>query len=142
MILICVWVFSAGFVQDAFPGQSDILIESVSVSVDDQPGSENVAKLIAVQPGEIFSLTKINYSIKQLYKTGMFSDVRVFKQGTDRIQLIFQLTSRPFSRAVHILGIDSIPDKISGPRCRSSIVSSNGTIGNCRSVCCCASLAS
>lgn len=108
LIFMCFWVCSIGFA-DALPGQSEILIESVNVRVDDQPGSENIAKLIAVQPGELFSLTKINYSIKQLYKTGLFSDVRVFKQGTDRIRLTFQLTSRPFSRAVHILGIDSIP---------------------------------
>ncbi len=108
LVFLYVWIFSIGWAV-AIPGQSDVLIESVRVRVDDQPGSENIVKLIAVQPGELFSLTKINYSIKQLYKTGMFSDVRVFQQGTDRIQLTFQLTSRPFSRAVHVLGMDSIP---------------------------------
>ena len=88
---------------------NDALVESVSVFIDDQPGGENIAKLIAVQPGEFFSLKKINFSIKQIYKTGLFSDVRVSKEGGDRVRLTFRLTSRPFSRGVNITGLESIP---------------------------------
>ena len=87
----------------------DAVVESVSVLIDDRPGGENIAKLIAVQPGEFFSLKKINFSIKQIYKTGLFSDVRVVKQGGDRVDLTFRLTSRPFSRRVNITGLESIP---------------------------------
>ncbi len=88
---------------------SDVLVESVSVLIDDQPGGENIEKLISVQPGEFFSLKKINYSIKQIYKTGLFSDVRVIKEGGERVRLTFRLTSRPFSRKVNITGLESIP---------------------------------
>jgi outer membrane protein insertion porin family len=88
---------------------NNALIESVSVLVDDLPGGETIEKLIAVQPGEFFSLKKINYSIKQIYKTGLFSDVRVIKEGGERIRLSFRLTSRPFSRKINITGLKSIP---------------------------------
>ncbi len=87
----------------------DALIEEVLVQIDGRPGGVDIEKLIAVKPGELFSLSKINYSIKQIYKTGLFADVQVLKAGTERIQLTFVLTSQPVSRSVHFLGVDSIP---------------------------------
>ena len=96
-----------GVQQDPSGGQA--LIDAVSVRVDGQPGGEDIEKLISVQPGEFFSLKKINFSIKQIYKTGLFSDVRVDRSGIDRIHLTFFLTSLPVSRSVQITGIENIP---------------------------------
>ncbi len=85
------------------------LIDAVAVQIDGRPGGADIEKLIAVKPGELFSLNKINYSIKQIYKTGLFAEVQVLKRGSDRIQLVFMLTSQPVSRSVHFVGVDSVP---------------------------------
>jgi outer membrane protein assembly complex protein YaeT len=88
---------------------NDALIEAVLVQIDGRPGGVDIEMLIAVRPGELFSLNKINYSIKQIYKTGLFADVQVLKRGSDRIELTFMLTSQPVSRSVHFIGVDSVP---------------------------------
>jgi outer membrane protein insertion porin family len=103
LLLVC--ALAAGAENDL----NNALIGSVSVMIDDLPAGESIEKLIAVQPGEFFSLKKINFSIKQIYKTGLFSDVRVVREGEERIRLTFLLTSRPFSRGFTITGMDSAP---------------------------------
>jgi outer membrane protein insertion porin family len=105
LILLLVCALAAGAENDL----NNALIGSVSVMIDDLPAGESIEKLIAVQPGEFFSLKKINFSIKQIYKTGLFSDVRVVREGEERIRLTFLLTSRPFSRGFTITGMDSAP---------------------------------
>ncbi len=105
LILMLVCALTAGAENDL----SNALVESVSVLIDDLPAGEGIEKLIAVQPGEFFSLKKINFSIKQIYKTGLFSDIRVVREGGERIRLTFLLTSRPFSRGFTITGMDSAP---------------------------------
>ena len=109
--LFLILLLSCALISGAEDDISNIVVESVSVLIDEQPGSESIEKLIAVQPGEFFSLKKINFSIKQIYKTGLFSDVRVVREGRERIRLTFRLTSRPFSRGFSITGLDSVPLK-------------------------------
>jgi len=105
LLLLLVCSLTAGAENDL----NNDLIGSVSVLIDDLPAGESIEKLIAVQPGELFSLKKINFSIKQIYKTGLFSDIRVVREGGERIRLTFRLTSRPFSRGFTITGMESAP---------------------------------
>jgi outer membrane protein assembly factor BamA len=60
--------------------------------------------LIPLTEGEEFSLKKINNSIKQIYRTRLFSDVQVLKEGEQEIQLTFLLTRRVFTRRIAVRG--------------------------------------
>jgi outer membrane protein insertion porin family len=87
------------------------LIAKVSVRIDGQPDGESVAELIPVKEGEEFSLKKITNSIKQIYRTGLFSDVQVLKEGEQEIQLTFLLTRRFFIRKIIFRGRQKVSHK-------------------------------
>ena len=80
------------------------LIAKVSIRIDGQPDDESMAEMIPVKEGEEFSLKKITNSIKQIYRTGLFSDVQVLKEGEQEIQLTFLLTRRFFIRKIIFRG--------------------------------------
>ncbi len=87
------------------------LIAKVSVRIDGQPDAEDMAELIPVKEGEEFSLKKITSSIKQIYRTGLFSDVQVLKEGEQEIQLTFLLTRRYFIRKIIFRGKQKVARK-------------------------------
>jgi len=91
--------------------KSSPLIAKVSVRIDGQPDGEDMAQLIPVKEGEEFSLKKITNSIKQIYRTGLFSDVQVLKEGEQEIQLTFLLTRRFFIRKIIFRGRQKVPRK-------------------------------
>ena len=89
--------------QSQAPHVSQILID-----VDDQSNIENIEDLLSIKEGEAFSLKKVNSSIKQIYKTGLFSDVRVKKDGDQDITLTFQLIKRLFTRNMNFTGAEGL----------------------------------
>jgi len=92
--------------EDDFRGAQ---IGAIAVLVDNQPGGEDIEKLIAIKPGDVFSLNKINTSIKQIYQTGLFSHVQVLSEGGESLTLTFLLASQPFSRRIQIQSENKIP---------------------------------
>ncbi|NQT78799.1 MAG: outer membrane protein assembly factor BamA [Candidatus Aminicenantes bacterium] len=68
-------------------------------------------ELIPIKKGDLFSLKKITNSIKQVYKTGLFSDIQVLKEGEQEVKLIFLLTRKLFSRRIIITGEQKISRK-------------------------------
>jgi outer membrane protein insertion porin family len=80
------------------------IIAKVSVRIDGQPNGEDMAELIPVKEGEEFSLKKVTNSIKHIYRTGLFSDVQVLKEGEQEIQLTFLLSRRYFIRKIIFRG--------------------------------------
>jgi len=91
--------------------KSSPLIAKVSVRIDGQANGEEMAELIPVKEGEEFSLKKVSNSIKQIYKTGLFSDVQVLKEGEQEIQLTFLLTRRYFIRKITFRGRQKVARK-------------------------------
>jgi len=87
------------------------LITSVTVWIDGQPDTEAMEELIPLKEGEEFSLKRITNSIKQIYRTGLFSDVQVLKEGEKEIQLTFLLTRRVFTRRIILRGKQKISHK-------------------------------
>ncbi len=109
--LICLWVLvvltplhSASPPMDASP-----LIEEVSVVVDGQSSGEDMKRLIPINKGDPFSLKRINTSIKQIYKTGLFSDIQVLKEGDERVHLTFFLTRKLFARRIIFQAEEKLP---------------------------------
>jgi len=87
------------------------LITSVTVWIDGQPDTEAMEELIPLKEGEEFSLKRITNSIKQIYRTRLFSDVQVLKEGEKEIQLTFLLTRRVFTRRIILRGKQKISHK-------------------------------
>ena len=82
-------------IQRSFP-----LIKKVSIEIEGQAGGEDMAEWLPIREGEPFSLKKITESIKQLYKTGLFSDIQVIKEGEQDIYLTYLFTKRFFTRKI------------------------------------------
>lgn len=68
-------------------------------------------ELIPVKEGEPFSLKRITESIKQLYSTGLFSDIQVIREGENEIYLTYIFTKRFFIREIFFLGKKKISRK-------------------------------
>jgi len=86
------------------------LIEKVSVEMEGQPG-EDMVELIPVKAGEPFSLRKITESIKKLYKTGLFSDIQVLRDGDRRVHLTYIFTKRFLIEKIYFLSKTAISSK-------------------------------
>jgi len=79
-------------------------VSEVTVWVDGRPGGGSIANLISIRPGDPFSLKDVSDCIKQIYQTGLFSDVRVERSGEDRIALRFLLAHKLLIRQIRFRG--------------------------------------
>jgi outer membrane protein assembly complex protein YaeT len=89
----------------SFPHSPEIpRITQVSIMIDGQPAEESIQGLIPIKEGDSFSLKKITESIRQVYKTGIFSDVQVLRSGGEEVQLTYLLTRKLFTRRIVFRG--------------------------------------
>jgi len=86
-------------------------ISEVSIEVIGAPSSEEHEDLIPIKAGEPFSIKRISDSIKQLYKTRLFSDIRVLREGDTRVKLIFIMTRTLHVRKINFLTKNRLPIK-------------------------------
>lgn len=93
-------------VQEAFP-----LVKKVTFEVNGQPIAEDMKDLVTVREGEPFSVKKISMSIKQIYKTGLFSDIQVIISGKENTNLTFRMTKRLFVQKVEFLTQERVPQE-------------------------------
>jgi outer membrane protein insertion porin family len=104
----------------AFAEKNELpLISGVEVWVDGLPGGGNLKRLISVKEGDAFSLKTISENIKQIWKTGLFSDIQVSKTGEAPVQLNFRLTSRLYVREIHF----RCPKGLSGKKLKEALYS-------------------
>jgi len=109
MAFFCITAFMLPVEGSAQIGPS--MVNSVDVLVDGLPASRDIQELVTIEPGDVFSLYEINHILKQLYKTGLFSNIKVDKQGEDRIDVDFLLSRRLYVRHIHFSG--EVPASIS-----------------------------
>jgi outer membrane protein insertion porin family len=86
-------------------------VDEIIILVNEKPASEEFRDLIALEKGEPFSLKKINQSIKQLYRTGLFSDIRVNKKGQQGEILVFSLIRKILIKSINFVTREKIPEK-------------------------------
>jgi outer membrane protein insertion porin family len=79
-------------------------INRVDVMVDGLPAGRDIQELVTIQPGDVFSFYEINRILKQLYKTGLFSEIKVDREGGERVDLTFLLTRRLYVRHIVFSG--------------------------------------
>jgi len=80
------------------------VLNRVDVRVDGRPAPRPIAELIPFKPGEPYSAAAIDRVVKQVFETGLFSDVRVTRSGQDRIDLAFELARNLIVRKVRFPG--------------------------------------
>ncbi len=91
--------------------ESPPVIAQIHLNVDYAAGSEEMMNFIPVEEGEPFSLKRITDSIRQIYKTGLFSDIRVEREGEEQVILTFRLTRKLQVRRIDLASHDEIPRK-------------------------------
>lgn len=69
---------------------------------------ETVISYMQIAPGDPYSAEKIDESIKILFQTGLFSDVRISRRGND---LVVFVEENPMINRVNFEGNDQIKDK-------------------------------
>ncbi len=96
----------------AFAQQKEMpLVSGVEVWVDDRPAGKNLESLISIKEGDPLALKAITENIKQVWKTGLFSDVQVVKFGQNPVRLTFKLTSRLRVRNTYFRGAKGLPTR-------------------------------
>ncbi len=106
--------FSVARTQNSSP-----IISKVSLEVEGQTDGEPIEELIPIKEGEPFSLIRISESIRQLYKTGLFSDIQILKEGDQAVHLNYRLVKRFFTRSLSFYG----EKKVSQRKLREAIIS-------------------
>lgn len=81
------------------------VLARVGVLVDGRPARGPEADLIPFKPGDAYSPLAIDRVVKQVYQTGLFSDVRVTRSGEERVELVFELVRNITVRRVRFEGV-------------------------------------
>ncbi len=93
--------------------ESQVSIQSVYVELDGEPAEPEITELVTVRAGEKLSFFRISEVVKQLYKTGLFSDIQVKREGEESAELTFILKSQPYVRSIIFMGSEKIsPSKL------------------------------
>ena len=75
-------------------------ISGVRIFVDGRPAEAEIAGLLPLAAGQPFSQQRVDAAVKQLYRTGLFADIRVLREGEDDVRLEFRLDRRLTTRRV------------------------------------------
>ncbi|MBD3413281.1 MAG: BamA/TamA family outer membrane protein [Candidatus Aminicenantes bacterium] len=84
-------------------------ISHIDVQLDGKTAPSEITELIPITTGEVLSYHKISRIIKELYDTGLFSDIQVEKDGDEQASLTFILKSQPYVRNIMFRGSDNLP---------------------------------
>ncbi len=110
-IMFVVFFFALSGINFSLAQDSSLTISKVSLQVEGQADGEDIQELIPIREGEPFSLVRITESIRQLYKTGLFSDIQILREGEQDIHLTYRLVRRYFTRKIYFLGDKDISRK-------------------------------
>jgi len=70
--------------------------------------AETVRSYLQIQPGDPFSPSKIDDSLKALFRTGLFADVQIIRQGSN---LVVQVEENPIINRVNFEGNSELTDE-------------------------------
>ena len=83
------------------------VVRSVSVSGNQRVDADTIRSYVSIKPGKSFSSFDIDESLKQLFSTGLFSDVQVFQSGRT---LIVKVSENPTINEVIFAGNKRLKD--------------------------------
>jgi outer membrane protein insertion porin family len=100
------------------PADVRATIASVTVRVEGEANVPNIEGLVPIAVGDPYSLKKIDDVLKQVYKTGLFSDIRVLREGETEVGLTFLLTRKLVVQSLTFAG----GKEVSRARLRNSLI--------------------
>ncbi len=80
------------------------VVSRIVVLIDGKPARGSLADVVPLKPGDPFSPAGVDRVVKQVFKTGLFSDVRVARSGDQRVELTFSLSRNVTVRRVSFKG--------------------------------------
>ncbi|APH59273.1 Outer membrane protein assembly factor yaeT [Granulibacter bethesdensis] len=84
------------------------LIETIQIEGNHRIETGTILSYMAVQPGDPFDPERIDHSLKTLYATGLFSDVKLDRQGNT---LVVKLVENPIINRVAFEGNHKLTDE-------------------------------
>ncbi|MDW7760469.1 MAG: POTRA domain-containing protein [Acidobacteriota bacterium] len=88
------------------------IISRVEVHVDGAPADPQTTSLVPLKEGDPFSLKDIHVTVRQIFRTGMFSDIRVERGGEDGSAVIFRLNRKRLTRSIRYVADKEIRDRV------------------------------
>ncbi|MGB8952324.1 MAG: POTRA domain-containing protein [Candidatus Aminicenantales bacterium] len=101
IFLLCVL---SGYALSLSEGSPLPTVRKVSVLVDGDPAPQEWRELISIQEGDAYSLKKLDDILKQIYKTGLFSDIQIQKEGQEDVRLTFLLNRKLLTGKIQFQG--------------------------------------
>ncbi len=98
--LLAIWSLALGAIPSWSEEKKALFIGQVEVKVDSAPAPPEIKRLIPLKPGEPFSLFKVRQVIGHLYRTGLFSEIKVLSEGQPRVDLVLELKRQLYLRQV------------------------------------------
>lgn len=89
--------------------QSSIIISQILVTGNQRIEPETVTSYMEINVGDTYDPAKVNTSLRALFRTGLFSDVRIFL--TRRTVLVVQVAENPIINRVNFEGNKELTDK-------------------------------
>ena len=107
LLLVFTVVAPMGMPGFVAPSAYSATISQISLEGGQRVDRETILAYMQIQQGDQFDSEKIDGSIKALFQTGLFSDVRIIKRGS---ALIVQIVENPLINLVNFEGNSEIDD--------------------------------
>ncbi len=110
-IIACVIVLgsAAGTVTTVMVSDAEAaVVSSVSVRGNTRVDADTIRSYVTIKPGKNFSSFDTDESLRRLFATGLFSDVRITRSGRT---LIVQVEENPTINLVRFVGNDKVKDE-------------------------------
>jgi outer membrane protein insertion porin family len=104
LALVLAWAGSIVLAAQDAPAGAAPLVGRIAVRVDGQPGDPSLSDLIPFRTGDPYEPRLVDQAVKQLFKTGLFADIRVTKSGERPVDLVFDLVRKVYIDAVRFHG--------------------------------------
>ena len=107
LLLVFTVVAPLGLPGFVAPSAYSATVSQVLLEGGQRVDRETIMAYMQLQPGDQFDSEKVDASIKALFQTGLFSDVRIVKRGS---ALIVQIVENPLINLVNFEGNSEIDD--------------------------------
>ncbi|SDG90685.1 outer membrane protein assembly factor BamA [Roseospirillum parvum] len=89
-------------------GQSGGIVDQVVIEGNQRIEAETVRSYMVIQAGDPFDAERVNRSLKSLFRTGLFADVAIGRQGND---LVVRVVENPIINRIAFEGNKRIDDE-------------------------------
>lgn len=107
-MLLAAWASGEAW---ARPQTAESRIFAVVVRVEGEDVGPDLLNLVPIAVGDPYLPKPIDDAVKRLYRTGLFSDVEVWAEGTEEVRLTFFLRRKRLVRSIMFSGETDIPRK-------------------------------